>query len=116
RMEAWAVHLAVDECLRDGLDRQVRVHAFLRAGVKLLTDLLARLDEGMRKEDGLFSLAADTNLLGNWRAQLGAASRAALPWWLDGTLEAAARRCQAQMEADLAGLDRLLGRRPPEQK
>ncbi len=91
RMEAWAVWVAVDEVYQESLEKG-DTDPRLTPALDRLLDSLERLDENLRQEADLLSLAAGTNVLDNWRALLAPRYREDLPWWLDGTLEEAARR------------------------
>jgi hypothetical protein len=102
RMEAWAVWVAVDDVYQDGLERG-NADPRLASALDRLMDALERLDEGLREEIDLLSLAAGTNLLDNWRAQLAPRYRDNPPWWLDGTLEGAARRLDERALATQPG-------------
>jgi hypothetical protein len=99
RMEAWAVCVALDEAQLDAL-----VHS--RDGRdELVTDYrqaqgeLAPTDEALVRQTDFLSIAAGTELLGNWRRLLDEQYRIALPWWLDGSLEETATRLWKQLPA-----------------
>ncbi len=91
RMEAWAAFLAIDEGYRDCLESVASQEARFAAVLDGIFPALGRLDAAMHEHLDLFSLAADTQLLENWRNLLAPEFRAGLPWWLDGTLEKTAR-------------------------
>lgn len=91
RMEAWAVLVALDEAYQDALDDSSPHCTELREMVDRLVDEVELLDEELRRDQDLLSLAAGTELLANWRRLLVEPYRLLLPWWLDGTLEATAK-------------------------
>jgi SNF2 family DNA or RNA helicase len=105
RMEAWAVFVAVDEpyqeCLETGAPEQARFAAVLDGS---FADL-EKLDTLLLEQTGVLAVATETRLLANWRAALAPEYRTALPWWLDGTLEA---RAAALRELGLAWQPRRL--------
>lgn len=106
RMEAWAAFVAIDEAYAATLvagDAPPHPETAARLAHEL-DDLPARLDaldNALAEQIPLLATAADTQLLNNWRALLAPAYRELLPWWLDGTLERAARQAYQQMLAEL---------------
>jgi len=93
RMDAWAALLAVEEASlaaqEDGEIANASEQERKRFGeaVEAMIDALADFDNALEDEKGLLSVAADTNILDNWRASLAPEHSQPLPWWLDGTLE-----------------------------
>jgi hypothetical protein len=93
RMDAWAAFTAIEEALQDCLAAPAAeadpLEDQLDKAVDLLVEAAADLDERMCRQVKRLAVAADTNLLDNWRALLAEPWREPWPWWLDGTLEAA---------------------------
>ena len=107
RMDAWAVSVAIDETLHrargekfdDGdLSVEHAVSESLKAAVGNLADRIAEFDAELLREIEYLTVAAETNLLGNWRSMLAAPYDDPRPWWLDGRLE-------RQYENDLSQSD-----------
>jgi hypothetical protein len=92
RMDAWAAFLAVDEGYLDALEERVPEAAEMGATIDDVLEALDEFDRSAREQVDFLAAAAETNLLDNWRGLLAPPYGNALPWWLDGTLEAAARR------------------------
>lgn len=96
RMECWAAYLAIDEAYAECMEAQ---DTDLGGFTGILDSLLAAIetfDQELQRQSGLLSVAAETELLQNWRNLLAAPYREPLPWWLDGSLEEAARRVQQE--------------------
>jgi SNF2 family DNA or RNA helicase len=96
RMEAWAVFVAIDEayqsCLETADPKRVPFATVLDESFVALD----RFDKSLQEQADLLALAADTRLLENWRQALAPEYRTALPWWLDGSLEADAAHLAEQ--------------------
>jgi hypothetical protein len=86
RMRGWAVWLAIAET--------EAVDPLMSAAIDQVQSALNRFDHELQEQVDLLSVAANTNLLDNWRTLLVDPWRDELPWWLDGTLEDAARRLE----------------------
>lgn len=89
RMDAHAAMQSIAEaheacCATVGED-----HAAFDAAMDALLPALTAWDSALQESQSLalLSMAANTNLLANWRALLAEPWRSAPPWWLDGTLE-----------------------------
>jgi hypothetical protein len=92
RMEAWAAFVAVDEAYADCLGERDPLAGRFAGQLDAVLDRLEAWDGLLQQHVVLLSVAADTQLLGNWRANLAGNFRQPLPWWLDGCLEEAARQ------------------------
>lgn len=102
RMEAWAAFVAIDEAYYDcKLAREPATVEFDGALDRLL-DALDQFDDVLQEPDNLalLSLLTGTELLKNWKQLLAGRYREVLPWWLNGTLEAAERRIERELAAD----------------
>ncbi|HVC98627.1 MAG TPA: hypothetical protein VND64_33480 [Pirellulales bacterium] len=91
-MEFWAAFVVIDDEYQSHLCEGGPLGEFsatmdrVLEGFQALDDLLQQ-DERLR----LLSVAAEIPLLENWRRMLAAPFNESPPWWLDGTLEAAAQ-------------------------
>lgn len=86
-MDAWASFLAIDEAYQ--LDLEQGAGGLSTFG-EVLDSCLERLEifhAGLREQSEHLALAAETELLENWRKMLADEFKQALPWWLNGTLE-----------------------------
>jgi hypothetical protein len=92
RMEAWAAGITLDEALLDGAQEGDPRGPVLAAGIDRFHDALDRFDAALEEQFEVLATIAHTHLLENWRVLLAPVYREALPWWLDGRLEAVARR------------------------
>ena len=87
RMNAWASFVAIDEAsLAADRDRVPEAESLSQKVLDAVSRLQA-IDIAMQRDIELFSYAAKTRLLENWRRQLSEEYQLCLPWWLDGTLE-----------------------------
>lgn len=97
RMDLWAAEVALDRSLADTpgdtLEREV----------DRFDEAVGRFDLALEGQADLLSTITGTRLLDNWRAMLAEEYREDLPWWLDGTLEDAARRLAEYAERSLPG-------------
>jgi hypothetical protein len=91
RMEAWAAFVAIDEAYQTSLAGWQARQAEFGELIDMLLDGIEELDRRMQGQTDLLSLVAPYPLLDNWKRSLGPTYAEVLPWWLDGTLEAAAR-------------------------
>ena len=97
RMDLWAVALAVDEAaLAAG-------GAALRAALDRSDEAADRFDRALEARVKILATVSGTRLLENWRDMLAAPYRDPLPWWLDGTLEAVARRTEEEAVRTMPG-------------
>ncbi len=102
RMDAWAAWAAIDEAHGD-LQEEGGDDPDLVATVDRALDALEAFDATLLAHVDLLATVCDTPLLENWRELLAPAFRDPWPWWLDGRLEAAARRSVAKFAATLPG-------------
>ena len=65
---------------------------------RLMTDT-QDMDDAMRANLDMICMAAETEMLNNWRGLLAEPYCSALPWWLDGTLEVELERVRNQASA-----------------
>ncbi len=106
-MEFWAVFVVIDDeyqsCLCNGAPAVEFSAAMDRVleGFQAIDDLLQQ-DERIR----LLSVATELPLLENWRRMLAAPFNESPPWWLDGTLEAAAQATSREILSEDAYLFR----------
>jgi hypothetical protein len=108
RMEVWAAFVAIDEAYQAGLDGATPEQAALARALDTVLDRTGELDRLMQREVELLTPVADFPLLENWRRQLVAPYNDVLPWWLDGCIEAEARRLR---DEEVAWLPRARGGR-----
>ena len=98
-MDAWAAFVAIDEAYYDcKLAREPAAVEFDGVLDRLL-DALDQFDDVLQEPDNLalLSILTGTELLKNWKHLLVGPYREVLPWWLDGTLEAAERRIEREL-------------------
>lgn len=101
RMDAHAAFLEIDDAYTTALENdEPDLSLFSQAVDQVLAEMKV-LDDALREHLDILSLVTDTNLLDNWRAQLAREYSELPPWWLDGTLEAAADQAQAEVLATL---------------
>ena len=90
RMDIWAAVIAIDEAYEASLlDKGASTGRFRRVIGQLAVDSRT-FDTVMQDNMEVICMAANTELLKNWRDLLAPPYRNALPWWLDRTLEAVA--------------------------
>src|SRR5262249_50400538 len=87
RMESWAAFVAIDEAYEEALYSAWPERRNFAAILDECLAALDRFDEALKGEIEHFAIVSRTALLNNWRRMLAEEYRAALPWWLDGTLE-----------------------------
>jgi hypothetical protein len=97
RTDLQAAFLALEEADLAALEQGHPDHAALDAELDGLVAALEELDAALQDQLELLTVAADTNLLRNLRAQLAEPYRSAPFWWLDGTIEAVAERSYEQV-------------------
>lgn len=101
RMDAWAAHVAISEAALWATIQQAEDLSILWAVVaqKRYQEKLRQLDELMQSTEviELLSTVTDTHVLENWRIQLVEPYSLSLPYWLDGTLEAVAKRVEEEV-------------------
>ena len=99
-MEAWAAFVAIDEAYHDCKLAREPVAAQFESALDRLLDALDRFDDVLQEPDNLalLSLLTGTQLLKNWKQLLAGHYREVFPWWLDGTLEAAERRIERELQ------------------
>lgn len=105
RMDAWAAHVAISEAaLRATLEQEPGLPALLAAQERYQAKT-RQLDAQMQTPEvlELLSTVIDTYILENWRALLAEPYSLSLPYWLDGTLEATAKRVEAEVMQSLPG-------------
>lgn len=99
RMEAWAVCVAVDDALEDACVTAEPCVSELSRRLRETMDCVDRFDEALQREPELLSTVTETRLLENWRMSLATPYRDMPPWWLDGTLETAAKEVTEKARA-----------------
>jgi hypothetical protein len=92
RLEAWAALVAIDDAYVSVIEKQADAIDSLSDSLDEVLGALCEFDSALRSQAGLLSVATDTNLLENWRRMLAPEFQKGLPWVLDGTLEAVARK------------------------
>ena len=103
RLEAWAAWVAIDESCQAAVERGEANLDSTAAVLDRVLDALDAFDRELQAQRNLLAVAAETGLLAGWRAALAQPYRAVLPWWLDGTLEAAAEASRRAVCAELPG-------------
>lgn len=99
RHELWCALIAIVEADESGSKDQAGA-AELVNELCLFIEELSSLDVLMIQHVGLFSCAADTNLLTNLRAMTKVEllpKLEPLPWWLDGTIEQARDQAEKRL-------------------
>ena len=104
RMEIWAAWVAIDQAYEACLENQDEQTETLEQALDANGESLDKLDEAMRGQADLLSWITHEFLLENWRRMLAESFCLPFPWWLDGTLEQAAK--EQQTDADLVFPDR----------
>lgn len=95
RMDIWAAVIAIDEAYEASLlDKDASTGQFRRV-IRQLAAESRTFDTAMQNSIEAICMAANTELLANWHDLLAPSYRDALPWWLDGTLEAVAKKIEA---------------------
>ncbi len=114
RMEAWAAFVSIDEAYYDCKLAREPVATQFDAALDRLLDALDQFDDVLQEPDNLalLSMLTGTELLKNWLRLLAGRYREVLPWWLNGTLEAAERRIERELAASEPG--RGTGQHAPE--
>jgi hypothetical protein len=100
RMETWAAYLAIDDGYQSCLERDDPAETALTPQLARLVDAVEEFDRELLAHVDLLAGVTETDLLERWRLKLGPEFRRAPPWWLSGTLEAAAQRIHRQASAD----------------
>jgi hypothetical protein len=103
RMDAWAASLALDEAYHDGAAEGSPQVEDVGTALDRAYAALDRLDEALERQTDVLATITGTRLLKNWRALLAPAFAEDLPWWLDGRLEEAAGRSDAEAVRTLPG-------------
>lgn len=94
RMAAWAGFVAIDRAYAHGLETGESDNEVDQALLDKLLGALEDFDAALLAQEERLCMIAHLPLLQEWRQLLAAPFRDPLPWWLDGTLEAAAREMQ----------------------
>lgn len=92
-MELWALFVVVDDEYQKHIcEVEQGSNSLFAILMRRLLDGFAALDDELQRNEQirLLSVATELPLLDNWRRMLAKPYRELLPWWLDGTLEAAA--------------------------
>jgi hypothetical protein len=95
RMDAWYAAEALERLVEDS-DSAAAVR--LRTTLHSLDAAAHAYDVMLEENQDVLATSAGTPLLRNWRAMLPE-RHDPLPWWLDGTLEAAAMELHSEFEA-----------------
>ena len=103
RMDAWAAHVAVSEAALWATVGRASGISYLLEAQERYQEKLRQLDELMQTPEvlELLSTVTGTHVLENWRAQLVEPYSLSLPYWLDGTLEAVAKRVEEEVMESL---------------
>ena len=96
RMDAWAAALQFDDVMQHVADRSTR--PALEAATEAFEVALERFDRSLAGHEESLSIITGTALLDELRDTLAPDYRDPLPWWLDGTLEAAADRIDTEID------------------
>jgi hypothetical protein len=98
-METWAAYVAIDDAYAD----LIPDHGHALEDFSGLLAGLQEFDEALLQERHLLSVAAETGVLAQWCQVLARPHQEVLPWWLNGTLEEAAREVhQAARRAQMS--------------
>lgn len=99
RMDAWAAHVAISEAALWATVGRASGISYLLEARERYQAKLRQLDELMQTPEviELLSTVTGTHVLENWRAQLVEPYSLSLPYWLDGTLEAVAKRVEREV-------------------
>jgi hypothetical protein len=103
RMDAWAVGVALDEAYLDAVAEDAAGANSLGAAIDRASDALDRFDQALEGQTEVLATITGTNLLTGWRALLAPTFGEDLPWWLDGRLEEAAGRSDAEAARSMPG-------------
>ncbi len=103
RMDAWAASLVLDEAYHDCAAEDAAQAREVGAALDRAYAALDRFDEALERQTEVLATITGTRLLDNWRALLAPAFAEDLPWWLDGSLEEAAGRSEAEAVRTLPG-------------
>lgn len=98
-MESWAFFIVIDGEYERHLCSGESIESRFSQLMRRLLDAFTALDNEIQQEGQirLLSVATELPLLDNWRKMLAEPYRAPLPWWLDGTLEAAAEQTRQEI-------------------
>jgi hypothetical protein len=94
RTEAWAAFIAVDEAYQACLVARSSLRAEFVKLVEQILDRTEELDKRMQDNLELFSVVAHYPLFDNMMHGFSKSHLLALPWWLDGRLQAAAQQVE----------------------
>jgi hypothetical protein len=89
-----------EEAFRFYVERTGDIDSKLGHQYDKILDAFRSLDSTLQSEEHLrlLSVAVELPLLENWRLMLADPFREALPWWLDGRLETAARAIEEEIQ------------------
>jgi len=99
RMDAWAAHVAISEAALWATVGRASGISYLLEAQERYEAKLRQLDELMQTPEviELLSTVTGTRVLENWRVQLVEPYSLSLLYWLDGTLEAVAKRVEEEV-------------------
>ena len=99
RMDCWAaMEIVLEAALAATEDEDPRAGT-LHDGVARLGDAIGDYDAALQQQVDLLTVVCGTGILDEWRDSLAPEYAKVLPWWLDGTLERAAKSIEEYAEA-----------------
>lgn len=98
-MESWIVARVIDGVFEMWLATDHESQPVYTEVIDRLHERISNLDEALLKETDVLSEVCRTGLLDRWRESLNPAFLDRQPWWLDGTLEHAAEKADADLDS-----------------